>query len=465
MSAAWRPRIGLVSVRFRLFDAQMPPEFPARMHERARRYAALLGGGCDVVYPGLIEDESGAHAAARALARERLDAIVFAPTMAAPPSFAAAVLRASPVPVVIWNPAETAQVPPDWTQAQATEHTAAVGCVMLANVLIRSGRPAPVVTAPPDDAAGIERLRRTVRAAAAAGSFRDAVALRVGDPIPGYLDVEASVGDLAGLGMRERRVSVGELDDAFAAATPDGARALLERLRGRGWSGGGGPQAEGSARLALALEALMDSSGAALGTVNCHGPFLRSNPAVGLTACLGVSLLTGAGRPLSCTGDQPTAIALALAHRLAGAALYCECYAAELATGLMLLAAGGEGDPGWADPPDRVALAPNDHYPGRSGAGTCVSFAIRRGPATLISLSPQGGGWRLAWATGEVVEARHERLGGPSGMFRFDAGPSGEAGERWIGSGATHHNALAPGRLELEVPVAAAALGIEARRV
>ena len=50
-------------------------------------------------------------------------------------------------------------------------------------------------------------------------------------------------------------------------------------------------------------------------------------------------------------------------------------------------------------------------------------------------------------------------------MFRFDAGPSGEAGERWIGSGATHHNALAPGRLELEVPVAAAALGIEARRV
>jgi L-arabinose isomerase len=465
MSATWRPRIGLVSVRFGLFDPQMPPDFPARMQERARRYAAALGEECDVVYPGLIEDETGARAAARALARERLDAVVFAPTMAAPPSYAAVVLRACPVPAVIWNPAETPRLPADWTQPQATEHTAAVGCVMLANVLVRSGRPASVVTAPPDDAAGMERLRRTVRGAAAAGSFRDAVALRVGDPIAGYLDVEASVGDLAGLGVRERRVSVRELDEAFAAATADDAHALLDRLRGRGWSGGGGPQAEASARLALALEGLMDVSGAAFGTVNCHGPFFRSNPAIGLAACLGVSMLADAGRPLSCTGDQPTAVSLALARRLAGAALYCECYAAELDSGLMLLAAGGEGDPAWAEPPDRVALAPNDHYPGCCGAGTCVSFALRRGPATLLSLSPGPAGWRLAWATGQVVESRHDRLGGPSGMFRFDAGPSRYAGERWIASGATHHNALAPGRLDLEVVAAAQALRVEAVRV
>ncbi len=200
MVTSWRPRVGLVSVRFRFFDEQMPPEFPARMQERARRYAAVLGQWCDVVYPGLIEDEGSAGAAARALAAERLDAIVFAPTMAAPPSFGAAVLRACPVPVVIWNPGETRHLPAGWTQAQATEYTAAVACVMLANVLIRDGRPVPVVTAPPDDAAGIERLRRTVCAAAAAGSFRDAVALRIGDPIAGYLDVEASAGDLASWG-------------------------------------------------------------------------------------------------------------------------------------------------------------------------------------------------------------------------------------------------------------------------
>jgi hypothetical protein len=56
-------------------------------------------------------------------------------------------------------------------------------------------------------------------------------------------------------------------------------------------------------------------------------------------------------------------------------------------------------------------------------------------------------------------------MGGRNGMFRFDSGRSVEAGARWIASGATHHNALAPGRLELEIPVIAGLLGIEAVRV
>ncbi|HYM68641.1 MAG TPA: hypothetical protein VEZ44_03525 [bacterium] len=461
----WRPRIGLVSVRFRLFDPQMPADFPARMQERARGYARALSETFDVVFPGVIEDETGASRAAEAFARERLDALVFAPTMAAPPSFAAAAVRAHRAPVVIWNPAATAHLPEGWTQAQATEETAAVACVMLANVFAREGRPAPVVAAPPGDPAAMERLRRTVRAAATAGGVRDSVALRVGDPIPGYLDVEASSAELARLGIRERRVSREELDAAYTASDAGAARALLENVRRRGWSGDGGPHAEASARLALALEALMDASEAAFGTVNCHGPWLRWNPQIGLTACLGVSLLTEAGRPLSCTGDQPTAIAMLLARRLAGGALYSECYAAELDSGLMLLAAGGEGDPSWADAPGRVALAANHHYPGQRGAATSIVFALRRGPATILSLSPSASGWRLAWATGEVVEARHPNLGGPNGMFRFDSGPSTEAGVRWIASGATHHNALAPGRLDVEVPVLAAALGIEHVRI
>ncbi len=50
-------------------------------------------------------------------------------------------------------------------------------------------------------------------------------------------------------------------------------------------------------------------------------------------------------------------------------------------------------------------------------------------------------------------------------MFRFASGPSGEAISRWIISGATHHNALAPGRLDVEVPILAAALGIRHVRV
>jgi hypothetical protein len=56
-------------------------------------------------------------------------------------------------------------------------------------------------------------------------------------------------------------------------------------------------------------------------------------------------------------------------------------------------------------------------------------------------------------------------MGGPNGMFRFDSGSSFEAGARWIASGATHHNALARGRLDVEIPVLARALGIDEVRV
>ena len=50
-------------------------------------------------------------------------------------------------------------------------------------------------------------------------------------------------------------------------------------------------------------------------------------------------------------------------------------------------------------------------------------------------------------------------------MFRFDSGVGEEAMSRWIRSGATHHNALAPGCLDVEVPALAAALRIRQQRV
>ena len=186
---------------------------------------------------------------------------------------------------------------------------------------------------------------------------------------------------------------------------------MLDELHAAGFVGDGGPEAARSARLAEAIRVLLDRHDAALGTVNCHGPMLRFSDRIGITACLAVAREALRARPLSCTGDGPAAIALLLARRLAGAALYNECYAAEPASGLLLVAAGGEGDPGWADGP--VQLEANDHYPGNRGQGSSVAFALRKGPATLLSTSPVDVGWNLAWATGEIVETRSAKMRGP----------------------------------------------------
>ena len=384
--------------------------------------------------------------------------------MAAPPSYAHTALARPDAPLVIWNAPAILRLPADYHQDEATVHSTTVGALMFGNVLVREGRAAAVVTAGHDDDAAVETLLRTVRAVAAAGAMRGATFLRLGEPIPGYLDVLASEADLALLGIREEAVEAGAWETAVGAVSESDAAALLDDVRSR-WSGDPGPEALWSARVALALERQLDQAGAVGGTVNCHGPWFRTSRRVGLTACLGVACSTERGRPIACTGDQPTAVVLALGRRMAGAALYCEAYVPEVETGLVLLAAGGRAIPAWAEPAGAVRLEANDHYPGTRGEATSVSFALRRGPATLLSLSPTNAGWVLAWAPGEIVETRFRDMRGPNAMFRFDFGPGPEAISRWIMSGATHHNALVPGRLDVEVPALAGALGIRHVRV
>jgi L-arabinose isomerase len=460
-----RPKVGVVSCYFPLFEKQMPPGFRQEREATARGYAELLARDFDVVDAGTLASDADGERANALLREARADVVVFAPSMAAPPSYAAHALAGLDAPLVIWNGPTIDRLPDGLTQAQATVNSSQVAAVMLANSLVRESKPFATITASPSDAAGTALLTRTVRAAAVASVLRGASVLRVGGWLPGYLDVESTAAELAQLGVTEHAVTVEELDDAFATVDAERIGGGLADLDNRGWARREGPADQRSMRLALALHDLAGSVNAVGATVNCHSDMLRWNPAIGITACLGASLLTAEGVPVSCTGDLPTALALVLARALSGRALYCEFYTPERETGLMLLAAGGEGDPAWADPGNPVVVEPNDHYPGDHGSGTSISFRLERGPATALSLSPAGATWRLAWATGEIVEARYDAMGGPNGMFRFDSGSAFEAGARWIASGATHHNALAHGRLDVEIPVLARALGIEEVRV
>ena len=465
MTDVARPKVGLVSCYFPLFEKQMPPGFRQDREETARGYAELLARDFDVVDAGTLASDADGERANAVLRDAGPAVVVFAPSMAAPPSYVAHALAGLETPLVIWNGPTIDRLPDGLTQAQATVNSSQVAAVMLANALVREATPFATVTASPSDAQGTAQLVRTVRAAAVASILRGASLLRVGQWLPGYLDVESTAAELARLGVAEHSVSVEELDEAYEAVAAERVERGLVDLDDRGWERREGPADGRSMRLALALHDLAGSVNAVAATVNCHSEILRWNPRIGITACLGASLLTAEGIPVSCTGDLPTALALVLARALSGRALYCEFYTPERETGLMLLAAGGEGDPAWADPQHPVVVEPNDHYPGDHGSGTSLSFRLEQGPATALSFSPAGDTWRLAWATGEIVEARYDTMGGPNGMFRFDSGSAFEAGARWIASGATHHNALARGRLDVEIPVLARALGIDEVRV
>ena len=310
-----RARVGVVSCYFPLFDAQMPPGFRQERAAVARSFAELLARDFEVVDAGMLASDEDGDRANATLREARLDAVVVAPTMAAPPSYTVHALAGIDAPVVVWNPITIDRLPDALTQSQATVNSSQVAAVMLANPFVRAGRPFATVTASPADEEGVSILTRTVRAAAAASALRGASVLRVGGWIPGYLDVESTGAELARLGVTEHAVAVARAERRLRRRRrPTASGRSSRRSPARGWTHHPGEADERSMRLALALGDLAASTNAVAVTVNCHSDVLRWNPAIGITACLGASLLTADGIPVSCTGDLPTALALVIAR-------------------------------------------------------------------------------------------------------------------------------------------------------
>lgn len=464
-----RLRIGLVCVYFGLFDEAMPPEFRRERTQFAESMRERLESLGEVVYPGLVDSEPAGREAAEVFTRSPVDAIVFAPTMAAPPGYGwEAIRELENVPVVAVGAQELDAVPDDYDTEEATRRSLTVGLVMFTNVLVRYNRPFITVVGHSAAPETYRDIAGALSSAAAAAAVRGARLLAVGDPIPGYLDVETTPSALEALGVEVVSVDADGLGKACRSVEDGEARRLAGALRDSCRAEAvDDPTLERSARLALALEELCAAHGAAGGAVNCHGEVLRRNPQVGITACLGVSRCSEAGKPFACTGDIPAGIALLIGKRLAGAALYCELYQLDLGGDWVLAANGGEGDPSLRPGPAPVRLLPEDHYMGERGPGVAVAFELPEGPATLLSLThlDHSDGWKLVAAEGSIIGSRHHRMEGPNGMFRFQSGTVVEGYAAWCAAGATHHAVLLPGHRGRDLRQTARLLKIDCQSV
>ena len=377
-----RLRIGLLSVYFGLFDAAMPPEFRRDRTAFAEAMRSRLECFGSVVYPGVVDSDDTGREAGRLFAEAGVDVIVFAPTMAAPPSYGWEAIRDLPnVPLVTVGAQELDEVPDDYATEEATRRSLPVGLVMFTNVLVREGRPFTTLISSVGSDDLDASLAETLRAVDAAAMVRNTRMLAIGTPISGYLDVEVSPGELQQVGVEVIDIDADGIGHAFEAVDSTAVDRLVADLReGFDATAVDDVTLERSARLAIAMDQLCGQHGANAGAVNCHGDVLRWNDRVGITACLGVALCTRDGTPFACTGDIPTGIALAIGKRLASSALYCELYQMDFPGNWILLANGGEGDLSIRAPSATVRLLPEDHYMGNHGPGTAVAFELPRGP-------------------------------------------------------------------------------------
>ncbi len=462
-------RVGLLLPYWSFFEPSTDGiDLRADRDDVAQRVAARLTGlGFDVIRTPLADSEGAARSAAQCLRDHDVQAVLVVFTMAAPPAYTLAALdEVIDLPLVIWT--LQGSTPNSLSMSDIVVDGGTVGTTMVTNVLGRASRPYALVIGPENDGAAVDEVRDHVNAAALAHGLRRARIGRVGEPIPGYLCVDADDSLLERtLGVTIMRLSPGDLQQRYqsvdASAVGDLARDARSTFEWTDDAEEGGSLSD-SLRLAHALRGLDEEVGLDAGTLNCHVPELRFAHDPGISPCFALGQETTRGIPWSCTGDVLTAIAMLVAKRLSGAALYHEIEAIDRDTGECLLANSGEHDLAWCNQDETPLLRRNPWFLRDARCGTCAWFPLRSGPATLVACTPsarEASGFRFIASEGAITERRLSASPTVGGAFRFSGdGDPTAAWRRWAEAGANHHDALAAGHIAGQIAILARYLGV-----
>ena len=467
-----RPRVGVVSPYWTLWEHTAGPTFRADRMALARSVADELAGDGSIVPVAVVEIASGDDGAAvgRQFAGLRVDLVLVLQTMAVPAAWTMAAIEALPgVPVVVWALHETGLVAGGFDHGSITTQGATVGAPMISNLLSRADRPFELLLGRRSDPETVARVRAALRLAGIARGIGTSRLGRIGRPLDGYAHVDVDDAALrAATGIELVAIDPDEVVARYREVADAEVRTLEADVR-RDWTLEGDPSPdslERSLRAALALEAVVDAHALDGGAFNCHVPQFRFGEPIGIAPCWALGRLTSGGRPFSWTCDIVTAVAMLTTKRLGGAAVYHEIEAIDYATGEVVIANSGEHDLAWLAPGSRPRLRPNGWFCGKDPhCGVCAVFEPAAGPATLVGFTPHPGargGFRYVVARGELTARTFPETGTLNGAFRFADGPVESAWARWATAGVNHHSSATPGDLSADLVIVARHLGIEA---
>jgi L-arabinose isomerase len=436
-----RARIGLV-VLYVPFYEKIAPVRDEKV-EFARAVSAQLAATFDVYDCGIVSSEEEARDAGARLASEQVDAVVVVPAVATFGALGWAALEQLTQPVCLWNIQPDNGVPPAYDIRALIRNSGGLGIQALANTLARAGRAFTVAFSAAGDALPA-KLEAFVEAAAAWRSLQRARFATIGTVFEQMTDIAMDRTRWPGREMP--LIPSADILYWYERQNETTVAARVRELRcAHAVEEITDDELSRSARLSLALDAIVGERSLDGGAFNCHGGNCLQNKSIGVTACYGVSRQTSEGRPFSCTGDLPTAIAMKILQDMAGVVLYGELDLVDPGRDVVLLANGGEGHFGAAAGP--VTIAGNENFAGLHGRGASLRFEPFSGAATILSFTPLSADsrYRMIAAEGTLEPSPPTRLGVFHAGFRFQQLRAADAFEHWCEAGAVHHLALAPG--------------------
>ena len=440
------------------------PDFPVEKAALAKRSYDRLAKFGEVIWDGtLVVDVATATAAGQALAAKKPDCIVVVTTIAVFGGICWAALQHLKAPILVWNPQLIETVGSGYSMEAIVRNTGQIGTQALANTLVRNGRLFRVLTGYEEGERTEKELRRFFLVVATVNALRTARLLAVGEVFGLMTDIHIDEANLARrIGATVSHVSSEELTQRYLAISDATVRDRLREMRGAYTvTELTEDEASRSARLCAVFCELVEEHRADAGTFNCHIGVCIRNPAIGITGCYSHGIQNSMGRPFTCTGDLPTALAMLLLKRLTGVAMYTEVQVMDEHRNAIVIANSGEGEEGIRREGCPAVVIGNTNFRGIHGRGASFAYPLAPGPATVLSFTPTAGKYRLIVAEGEILEATLPDTGALAGFFRFAHTDLHTGYTRWMEAGAVHHAATTKGHWNREIAEVAEWMGFE----
>ena len=459
MDGQRRPKVGLLPLMLELYD-RSAPDLKPRQARFAQQIGDLVASEIEVISTTVCNTRAQVDAAVADFEVERCDGIIVLHLSYAPSLISASALSRSSLPVLLLNTTPAARMNADLTRDDILQNHGIHGVQDLANILLRAGKTYHIVSGHVGDPSVIDRVLAWCRAATTARFWREMRVGRIGDPFEGMGDFSVDLTALQTVvGPQVLLVSPQEVAELAQHVPTEQVEAEVKADLDRF-----APVPDLDPELhALSVRAGLGLSAAVrkyeLDAVSMHFMAFNDVPAIGAVPFLGISKLQAQGIGYAGEGDVMCASLVAAMARCFGEAAFTEMFCPDWAGDQVLVAHMGECNPTLAAEKPVLKSAPFPY--GELSDPVVAVGGMAPGPATLVNLVCIGEGrFRLTAAEVDVAEFPVLDLTMPHFKIR-PAQPVAEFLTKYSEAGGSHHLAIVPGHVAVDVTTLAALSGLE----
>lgn len=457
-----RPRVGLLGLTLGLYEDTSADLRPGRERWVREHVLPALEPTVEVLFEGAVWTRSDVERTVARYEQQNADALLVMLLTYSPSQIALPALKATRLPIVIWNTQELWQVGQAFDSRQMVENHGVHGTQDLANVLLRSQVEFDYVTSHLSDESATEELTDFFAAAAAVRHLRSARLGILGHPFPGMGDFALDTTHMAAtLGCEWIALCMPDFIRRADAAGDEAVHELVEEYTDTYAVAADVTdcdlQATARAELALRAMAADERLDALTYQFTAFGQDERA-PTIPFVAA---SRLMAEGVGFGGEGDLVAAAGTALLNRLQPPASFTEVFTVDFGGNGLLISHMGEANVAMARRDRRVALVKRRPIATTRHGQLVLAASFEPGPATLCALT-QGPGsrWRLIAAHCVVADYFQEAMVVPHALLTVD-GDIRSMLTAYATAGGPHHSALCFGDARRRIRKAAGLLGAD----